>query len=58
MSLWILDTDHISLYQHGDRIIIDRVNSFAPKLAVTVISLEEQLYGRLSQIKKLILLSP
>lgn len=53
MTLWILDTDHISLYQRGDQVVIDRVNSTAfEDLAVTVISIEEQMYGRLNQIKQ------
>jgi len=53
MTLWILDTDHISLYQRGDLNVINRLSSYNPKnLAVTVISLEEQMYGRLSEIKK------
>ena len=53
MTLWILDTDHISLYQRGDLNVINRLSSANFKnLAVTVISLEEQMYGRLSEIKK------
>jgi tRNA(fMet)-specific endonuclease VapC len=53
MTLWILDTDHISLYQRGDLNVVNRLSSANPKnLAVTVISLEEQMYGRLSEIKK------
>jgi len=53
MTLWILDTDHISLYQRGDLNVINRLSSAnAKNLAVTVISLEEQMYGRLSEIKK------
>lgn len=27
MTLWILDTDHISLYQRGDRNVINRLSS-------------------------------
>ena len=53
MTLWILDTDHISFYQRGDLNVINRLSSANPKnLAVTVISLEEQMYGRLSEIKR------
>jgi tRNA(fMet)-specific endonuclease VapC len=53
MTLWILDTDHISLYQRGDLNVINRLSlANAKNLAVTVISLEEQMYGRLSEIKK------
>ena len=53
MTLWILDTDHISLYQRGDLNVINRLSSANPKnIPGTVISLEEQMYGRLSEIKK------
>ena len=53
MTVWILDTDHISLYQRGDLNVINRLSAANPEnLAVTVISLEEQMYGRLSEIKK------
>jgi len=45
MTQRILDTDHISLYQRGDRLVIDRVTYTFPKPVVTIISLEEQLYG-------------
>ena len=43
----------LSLYQRGDLNVINRLSSANPQnLAVTVISLEEQMYGRLSEIKK------
>jgi tRNA(fMet)-specific endonuclease VapC len=43
----------LSLYQRGDLNVINRLSSAnAKNLAVTVISLEEQMYGRLSEIKK------
>ncbi len=52
MTLWILDTDHISLYQRGDLNVINRLGSADPKnLAVTVISLEEQMYPTFSRSK-------
>ncbi|MFM7599712.1 MAG: hypothetical protein ACKO7R_00690 [Pseudanabaena sp.] len=31
MTLWILDTDHISLYQRGDLNVINRLSSANPK---------------------------
>lgn len=53
MTLWILDTDHISLYQRGYLTVIEQVISKAPQdLAVTIISIEEQMYGRLNEIKR------
>ena len=30
MSLFVLDTDHLTLYYHGDPIVVQRVNSRAP----------------------------
>ena len=46
MTLWILDTDHISLYQRGDLNVINRLGSADPKnLAVTVISLGASQFG-------------
>jgi len=53
MTLWILDTDHISLYQRGYLTVIEQVISKDPQdLAVTIISIEEQMYGRLNEIKR------
>lgn len=53
MTLWILDTDHISLYQRGYLTVIEQVISKAPQdLAVTIISIKEQMYGRLNEIKR------
>lgn len=53
MTIWVLDTDHVSLFQRGHRSVIQRVNLIPAKnLAVTVITLEEQMYGRLNQIKR------
>jgi tRNA(fMet)-specific endonuclease VapC len=50
MTIWVLDTDHISLFQRGHPFVVQRVNSISAKnLAVTVITLEEQIYGRLNQ---------
>jgi tRNA(fMet)-specific endonuclease VapC len=53
MTIWVLDTDHVSLFQRGHPSVVQRVNSISAKnLAVTVITLEEQMYGRLNQIKR------
>jgi tRNA(fMet)-specific endonuclease VapC len=53
MILWILDTDHISLFQTGHPLITKRVKSIEPNaLAVTVVSVEEQMYGRLNRIRR------
>lgn len=53
MTLWVLDTDHVSLYKRQHPVLIQRVDSFNPdEIAVTVITCEEQMYGRLNRIRK------
>ncbi len=53
MSLWIFDTDHLSLLQRGNLQIVQRITAVRPQeIAVTVVTLEEQLQGRLSEIRK------
>jgi tRNA(fMet)-specific endonuclease VapC len=53
MTLWILDTDHVSLFQTGHPLVTQRVQSIEPNaLAVTIITVEEQMYGRLNRIRR------
>jgi len=53
MSLFVLDTDMVSLLQHGHPRVAARCSARSPhELAITVISLEEQLSGRYSMIRK------
>ncbi len=53
MSLYILDTDHISLFQYRHPQVTQKIISTTPEqIAVTIISLEEQLYGRLNKIRR------
>lgn len=53
MSLWVLDTDYVSLFQQGHPLARQRVHTINPEeLAVTVITAEEQMYGRLNRIRK------
>jgi tRNA(fMet)-specific endonuclease VapC len=53
MTLWILDTDHVSLFQTGHPLVTQRVQSIEPNaLAVTIVSVEEQMYGRLNRIRR------
>jgi tRNA(fMet)-specific endonuclease VapC len=53
MTLWILDTDHVSLFQTGHPLVMQRVQSIDPNaLAVTIVSVEEQMYGRLNRIRR------
>jgi tRNA(fMet)-specific endonuclease VapC len=51
MSLYIFDTDHVTLHQRAQPRILARIQPIAPtELAVTVITVEEQLRGRLAQL--------
>jgi tRNA(fMet)-specific endonuclease VapC len=53
MTLWVLDTDHVSLFQTGHLLVTQKVRSIEPNdIAVTIITLEEQMYGRLNKIRK------
>jgi tRNA(fMet)-specific endonuclease VapC len=53
MTLWILDTDHISLFQTGHSLVIQKIRAVEPtNLGVTIVSLEEQMYGRLNRIRR------
>ncbi|MGH7223651.1 MAG: type II toxin-antitoxin system VapC family toxin, partial [Gemmataceae bacterium] len=46
MSLYLLDTDHVSLYQMGHpRVLQQILGHIQDQLAITVISVEEQLSG-------------
>lgn len=52
MSLWILDTDHVSLFQRINTFIVQRVNSVKfEEMAITIITAEEQLRGRFNVIR-------
>ena len=40
MSLWILDTDHVSLFQRNHPVVIQRINATNPEeIGVTIITL-------------------
>jgi tRNA(fMet)-specific endonuclease VapC len=53
VSLWILDTDHLSLLQRGHSIVRKRLNTTrAEQIAITIISAEEQIRGRLKIIRQ------
>lgn len=53
MTLWVLDTDHLSLQQRGNALLASRISQVPfDSLAATIISVEEQLYGRLNQIRR------
>ena len=53
MIRYSLDTDHLSLYQRGHAAIQARLAVMPPEtIAIAVITVEEQMRGRLAQIKK------
>ncbi len=53
MPFYILDSDHLSLYQRGHEPIGQKLLTIPPtQIAITVISAEELIRGRLAQIRK------
>jgi tRNA(fMet)-specific endonuclease VapC len=51
--LWILDTDHFSLLQRGQETIVKRLYKIkASEIAITIITAEEQMRGRLNVIRR------
>lgn len=46
MSLFVLDTDHLTLYYHGDPIVVRRVDARPPaELAISIMTVDEQITG-------------
>lgn len=53
MSLYVLDTDTLQLYQDGNAKVIGRVRSVAPgNRAISVVTVEEQLSGWYTQLRQ------
>ena len=53
MSLYVLDTDTLSPYQHGLPDLVSKVDAHPPhELAITVVTVEEQLTGWYSLLRK------
>ncbi len=53
MSLWVFDTDTLTLWFHGHQGIMTRVEATLPsQLAITMITLEEILRGWYTQIRR------
>jgi tRNA(fMet)-specific endonuclease VapC len=50
MSLWILDTDHVSFVLSGDPIICDRVIRNSANVAITIITVQEVFNGWITRI--------
>lgn len=53
MALWILDTDHISLFQHEHPFVVQRFRlKQAAEIATTIVTFEEQVRGWLTVIRR------
>lgn len=53
MSLTVLDTDVLTLFQRGDPVVVRNVEAHPlPQLAVTIISVEEQLTGWYTRLRR------
>ena len=53
MSLYILDTDHVSLFQKNHAGLISRIGAVEPTaIAVSIITVEEQLRGWFKEIRR------
>lgn len=51
--MYILDTDHVSLYQRGDPLLGQRLVRLPPdQLATTIVTFEEQITGRLAVVRR------
>jgi tRNA(fMet)-specific endonuclease VapC len=53
MMLYVLDTDTLTLFQHGHEGVLRNVQSHAPsELAVSVITVEEELRGWYTKLRR------
>ena len=53
MSLYLLDTEVLQLFQEGNAAVVDRVRAVGPAdLGISVITVEEQLSGWYTQVRK------
>ena len=54
MTLWVLDTDHLSLLERGNPKIQDRLRQIETNsVAITIVTAEEKVKGRLAAINSL-----
>jgi tRNA(fMet)-specific endonuclease VapC len=53
MTLWILDTDHLSLLERGNFKIQNRIQQSTSSVVITIVTAEEKLKGRLAVINSL-----
>jgi tRNA(fMet)-specific endonuclease VapC len=50
---WILDTDHISLFQRGNPTVISKIQSISyQEIGITIVSYEEQIRGWLKIVSR------
>jgi len=53
VTLWIIDTDHLSLLEREEPLVVENVNKRNPNcLAITVVTFEERMRGRLNTIRR------
>jgi tRNA(fMet)-specific endonuclease VapC len=53
MSLFVLDTDSLSLLEQGHPVLSAKVRALQPgELAITVITVDEQISGRYAQLRR------
>ncbi|MDJ0727944.1 MAG: type II toxin-antitoxin system VapC family toxin [Prochloraceae cyanobacterium] len=45
MSLWILDTDHTTLFLAGNSAVVNKVNQHSDRIAITIITVQELFNG-------------
>lgn len=51
--LWVLDTDHVSLFQQKHPLVSKRVSEVKPEeLAITLITVQEQMRGWLNVVRR------
>ncbi|MGK7896083.1 MAG: hypothetical protein AB4372_21340 [Xenococcus sp. (in: cyanobacteria)] len=46
MSLWILDTDHVSLFLAGNESVMTHVAEYSDNVAITIITVQELFNGQ------------
>lgn len=52
MIQYILDTDHLTLFQYNHPFVTERVHANIDKIRITIITAEEQLRGRFNIIRR------
>lgn len=50
MTIWILDTDHVSLFLAGNKAVVAKAASLSPDIAITIITVQEIFNGWASRL--------